>query len=573
MMFHADGEPPTRHDVVFALAAAALLLAVACARRMEPERTSAEPPAAASPASARLTALDTSPQRPHRRAVLTIQCAARATRISELIYGVAYEEHDPSLLGATIRRWGGNPSSRYNWELGNAWNSARDWYWENVDYSGKPGAAYRRFLEVDLAHGVKSALTVPMLGWVAKDTTSYSFPVSVFGAQDAVDPHRADAGNGMRGNRALRPPSPTRTSVPAPPTFIQRWIEAIRADDLRTGARGVHQYILDNEPNLWSITHRDVHPEPLSYDELLERTIAYASAIRAADPDAVIAGPAEWGWLGYLYSAKDRAARFRLHLDRSSHGGVPLVQWYLERLREHEQRTGVRLLDVLDLHFYPQGEGVYAGDTTPAVAALRIRSTRALWDPEYVDESWIGERIMLIPRMQRWIAESYPGRGISIGEWSFGGEEHISGGLATAEALGRFGQGGLTSAFYWMYPPAGSPASWAFRAYRNFDGRGGRFLDWSVPAAASEGTSIFASRDEAQRQLVAVVLNFSFDTTVDATVKLPACGDVKSARAFSYTEGSSGLLPIEAVVNKNELAGELSPSSISVIAVELSKGG
>lgn len=515
-----------------------------------------------------------SPIRAHRRATLTVDCGAGATRISPLIYGIAYGDAPGVLqMRPTIRRWGGNPTSRYNWELGNAWNTGKDWYWENAASGDKPGAAYRRFLDDDLARGMKSALTVPMLGWVAKDTTSYSFPVSAFGAQDSVDPSRTDIGNGMQGNKPLGPPPPTRTSVPAPPAFIQRWIEAIRAEDRRTGVRSVHQYILDNEPNLWNSTHRDVHPEPLSYDELLQRTVAYASAIRAADPEAVIAGPAEWGWLGYQDSAKDGAAPFGLHPDRSAHGGVPLVPWYLERLREHEHRTGVRLLDVLDLHFYPQGKGVYGDDASSGVAALRIRSTRALWDPGYVDESWIAERIMLIPRMKQWIEESYPGRGISIGEWSFGGERHMSGGLATAEALGRFGQGGVTSAFYWMYPPADSPAYWAFRAYRDFDGRGGHFLDWSVPARASEGTSIFASRDEAGRHLVAVVLNFSPDTAADASVKLLACGAVGKVEALSYAQGSAGFAPIEARVAAGELTGELSPYSINVIAVELSDGG
>jgi hypothetical protein len=584
-MFHAESAPQAPHRALLAaLAGGALLATPACARPVELQRTSTDPPADVSslrPASATLDEpiFDgglkgaRSSSRPHRRAALTVDCGAGATRISPLIYGIADgEAYDASPIRPTIRRWGGNPSSRYNWELGNAWNTAKDWYWENVNYVGKPGAAYRRFLDDGRARGVKSALTVPMLGWVAKDTTSYSFPVSAFGRQDAVDPYRADAGNGMQGKKPLAPPPPTRTSVPAPPAFIQRWVEAIRADDLRTGVRSVHQYILDNEPNLWSSTHRDVHPEPLSYDELLQRTIAYASVIRAADPEAIIAGPAEWGWLGYMYSAKDSAAPFGLHPDRLAHGGVPLVQWYLQRLREHEQRTGVRLLDVLDLHFYPQGNGVYSEDATSAVAALRIRSTRALWDPDYVDESWIAERIMLIPRMKHWIAESYPGRGLSIGEWNFGGERHMSGGLAIAEALGRFGQGGVTSAFYWTSPPADSPAYWAFRAYRNFDGRGGRVLDWSVPAAASEGTSIFASRDEAGRHLVAVVLNFSPDTVADASMKLLACSAVGKVEALSYAQGSAGFAPIKAVVAAGEVTGELSPYSISVFAVELSNG-
>ena len=46
-------------------------------------------------------------------------------------------------------------------------------------------------------------------------------------------------------------------------------------------------FALDNEPMLWNSTHRDVHPDPVTYDELLDRTIRYGSAVRAADPDAV----------------------------------------------------------------------------------------------------------------------------------------------------------------------------------------------------------------------------------------------------------------------------------------------
>ena len=47
-----------------------------------------------------------------------------------------------------------------------------------------------------LGRGLKAALTVPILGWVAKDTTSYSFPVAEIGPQRAVDPYKPDAGDG-----------------------------------------------------------------------------------------------------------------------------------------------------------------------------------------------------------------------------------------------------------------------------------------------------------------------------------------------------------------------------------------
>ena len=59
-------------------------------------------------------------------------------------------------------------------------------------------------------------------------------------------------------------------------------IEKIVAADAARGKRSVQMYILDNEPMLWNSTHRDVHPEPVTYDELLDRTVRYASAIRAA---------------------------------------------------------------------------------------------------------------------------------------------------------------------------------------------------------------------------------------------------------------------------------------------------
>jgi hypothetical protein len=567
---------PRRAPLAAALAASAsLALGASCARDHGRQGASSAVPEAPGLAGAGEIAPG-APPGPRRPAAFTVDCRAGGPRISPLIYGIAYDfqhvtDHPHQWeLGPTARRWGGNASSRYNWELGNAWNSAQDWFWENVDFTANPRFSYAVFLDENRARGVQSALTIPMLGWVAKDTSSYSFPVASMGPQDGVDQWKPDAGNGLRGRKSLPSPPPSRTSVPASPAFIQRWIEAIRAKDRRDGVRRVHQYILDNEPNLWSATHRDVHPEPVSYDELLSRTIEYGKAIRAADPDATIAGPAEWGWLNYLFSAKDVAGVHGMNLDRREHGNVPLIPWYLRKLREHEQKTGVRVLDVLDLHFYAQADRVHSEDGSPEIAARRIRSTRGLWDPAYADESWIHESVMLLPRMKQWIAESYPGRGISIGEWSFGGEKHMSGGLATAEALGRFGQGEVTSAFYFTYPPAASPTYWAFRAYRNFDGHGGHFLDTSVATTAEPETSIFASRADDGQHLVLVVLNFSPDLARAAAVDLHTCGAAGQASVYTYAGGPTGFVKGGAALAGGALTADLPPYSITVLDVTLS---
>jgi len=509
------------------------------------------------------------PLEPARPAYFAIDCRAAARAISPLIYGVGGSDGSPWSLGATARRWGGNPTTRYNWQL-NTWNVGNDWFFRNA---GGKGPGYDGFLQENLEHGVKSALTVPMLGWVAKDATSYSFPVSTFGPQQATGWDLPDAGNGVsRGGKPLTPGPPTSTSVPSTPESIERWVREIREKDRKRG-RSVSEYILDNEPTLWNKTHRDVHPEPTGYDELLEKTIAYASAIRRADPDAAIAGPAEWGWLGYHHSAKDVAAGVWLHPDRRLHGNVPLIPWYLHKLREHERKTGTRLLDVLDVHFYPMAKGVgigKRGETDPATAALRIRSTRSLWDPSYVDESWIGERMRVLPLLSQWVNENYPGLGISIGEWNFGAETHMSGGLATAEALGRYGQAGLDSAYYWTQPADRSPAFWAFRAYRNFDGDGGRFLDWSLPVQ-SEGShvSLFASRDAGRSRVVAVLLNFAPLSPVAAQVDVEACGEVTSARAFTYAGGKDGFKKLEVVEAHGIVSATVAPYTITVLDLPL----
>ena len=64
-------------------------------------------------------------------------------------------------------------------------------------------------------------------------------------------------------------------------------------------------FALDNEPDLWNSTHRDVHPAPLSYDEIWQRTVDYASAIKTQDPGALVTGPVPWGWCAYFWSALD----------------------------------------------------------------------------------------------------------------------------------------------------------------------------------------------------------------------------------------------------------------------------
>jgi hypothetical protein len=273
---------------------------------------------------------------------------------------------------------------------------------------------------------------------------------------------------------------------------------------------GVRLYAMDNEPDLWDITHTDVQPVQQGYDELCTRFLAYASAVKSVDPSAQVTGPVASGWTGYLYSPRDRGIdNFRSHRERNNHGSEPFLLWFLKQVRAHDQRIGRRTLDILDVHYYPQAEGVFSASTDTATQARRLRATRALWDPSYVDESWIRRPIRLLPRLRDWIEAGYPGTRIGITEWNFGAERHISGGLAVAETLGIFGREDVALANYWAYPPRNSPAYLAFKLFRNADGHGRGFGDVSCRAISSDPgrVSCFAAVDSATETLTFCLIN------------------------------------------------------------------
>ncbi len=507
------------------------------------------------------------------KAIVTIDCQSpKRKAIDSRIYGIgfsgaSYLRADPAKLGATINRWGGNPTSRYNWKLGNVWNVALDYFWRNVTITDSTTNALETFFAKNKASGRLSAVTVPMIGWVAKDASSYSFSTSAFGRQQATDPGNTDIGNGRSPDgRKLSPPDPNTTSVAIGPDDVRQWV----ASSLKGRT---NMYFLDNELELWNDTHRDVHPEATTYDEVLDTGIRYATAIKAADPSAVVAGPASWGWPAYFYSAADAEAGFDKAPDRKSKGDVPLLAWYLRKMKEQEDRTGQRLLDVLDIHFYPQQANVYGGGVgglDSATAKMRVRSTRALWDPTYVDESWIGESVKLLPRMRQLINDNYPGTGLSIGEWSFGGEGHISGGLATAIALGTFGTEGLTAAFYWTAPPANSPTFWAFRAFRNFDGIGGRFLDNSVETkSAADAVSAFSSTNASDSELVSVLVNADPAKAFSAPLVMKNCGRLSKVKTYTFDGSPQGFRSGPAAGRSAGTVVALPASSIVVVKASM----
>ncbi len=482
---------------------------------------------------------------------LSVDTRAEGFPISPDIYGMNFaDENLAAELHLPVRRMGGNATTRYNWQNDTS-NHASDWFFENIpednpNPSALPnGSTSDRFVEQDRRTGTQTILTMPLIGWTPK-TRAYAcgFSVSKYGAQQQTDPWRSDCGNGIRpdgteitGNAA------TDTSTAIGPQFLKDWIAHLIARYGATANGGVKFYNLDNEPMLWDDTHRDVHPSPTSYDEMRDRTYQYAAAIKQADPTAKTLGPVLWGWTAYFWSALDWAPGgdwWNHPQDRNAHGGQPFVEWYLDQMRVYEQQNGVRILDYFDLHYYPQAAGVsLSGAGSAATQALRLRSTRSLWDTTYTDESWIAEPVYLLPRMRAWRDAHYPGTKLAITEYNWGALDHINGALTQADVLGIFGREQLDLATLWDPPQGNQPGAFAFRMYRNYDGTGGQFGDTSLPAMSSNQAqlSIYAARRASDNALTIVVINKNTGAT-SATLTLNGWNGANTMRVYRYSSAN-----------------------------------
>ena len=451
-----------------------------------------------------------------------------------------------SELRLPINRWGGNATTRYNWQNDTS-NHASDWFFENLPNDNSHpellpnGSSSDQFVEQNRRTSTQTLLTVPLIGWTPKSrAVACGFSVSKYGAQDSTDYWQPDCGNGLHNGQPLTGNNPSDTSQAIEPDFVVGWISHLAARYGAANQGGVAYYDLDNEPMLWNSTHRDVHPQPTSYDEIRDRTIQYAAAIKAADPGARILGPVVWGWTAYFWSALDAAAGgswWNNPVDRLAHGDTPFLVWYLQQMKAYQDQHQVRLLDYLDVHIYPQGSGVFSNSAgNAATQALRLRSTRALWDPTYKDESWINDYVDLIPRLRQWVAQYYPGTQVALSEYNWGALGTLNGALAQADILGIFGRERLDLATLWTAPASGQPAAYAFRMYRNYDGAGHAFGETSISAASAnqDNLAVYAALRASDGALTLMVINKTGGTLTSA-VGLNGFVPLPSAAVYRYS--------------------------------------
>jgi Glycoside hydrolase family 44 len=493
---------------------------------------------------------------PSTAGALLVDAASQLTPISSGVYGMGYPGNE-SMKVASLNRWGGDEASLYNWQLdvfnGSTWSTfwpPSDLPYQNSsgcisDTPGMPGGTTCPdwFVRYNRGYKADTIMTVPIIGWMAKDGTSVGDP------------------SGQ---------NPGKNAVAAGAGVMTSWVQHLATTFGDAAHGGVKYYQLDNEPDNWKNSQTDVHPAAANHTELWTRTQTYASAIKAGDPSAQVLfmctmDPSDLVELNFVESGLSDPA-FAGHTSSPQYS---LAAWMLQQAAAYEAQHGARIVDCLDTHYPVEVSG----------GAAPIESTRSLWDPTFDTGFYFGQGQALFPRMQQWINQNYPGTGICVSEY-FTNNDGTGGntldpfsGVLQAETLGLYGKYGLRAAAYWngVTDVNGGhlPVYNAFAMYRNYDGVGHTFGPVSIGAVSPiQDITVFASSDSATAPttLWVMIIN-KMTSTQHVTVDVASFTPAANAHVYQSTP-TTGPTPLpDVAVSGNAFQVSLPQYSISLVVV------
>jgi mannan endo-1,4-beta-mannosidase len=487
------------------------------------------------PAAAALAVLAAAP-----RAEIAVQFGIDISKGNKLISPLIFGSNSDDLTaadGVAFRRSGGNRITGYNWE-NNASNAGSDWQHSSDNLYGGglvPGKAMMDFHDQSLANGQQSVISLPAAGYVAKDKKG-----TVTEAETAPSARWVKVV--FEKGAAFSATPDTNDNAVYTDEFVALMKAKYGAAD---AANGVKRWAVDNEPALWPYTHPRLHKDTTRAAELVEKTTALALAVKKVDPQAEIFGGVFYGYMEYL--SMQNAPDWKTVNAGNKYSWY--IDYFLDAMKKASDQAGKRLIDVLDLHWYPEAAGDHritgADATTDKDRAMRLQAVRSLWDAAYNEKSWIsqtaGGPINLLPRVQASIDKYFPGTRIAITEYNYGEADQVTGGLAEADFLGVLSAQGIYAANFW--PLNGKPTyvAAAIRLFRNYDGQKGAYGSAAAQATASnrDAASVFASFNPGGDEIHVIAINKSPTETVNGTFAVAAPVPFAGIKAYGFDASSA----------------------------------
>ncbi|MBQ8176510.1 MAG: hypothetical protein IJ035_05680 [Oscillospiraceae bacterium] len=488
-------------------------------------------------------------------------------RISPYIYGINAES-DISMLTVNGLKQTDPRISSYNWETnfsnsGTGTASTNDAALINSYPPGKWGepALYTEYLITKAKrYNVPSRyVTLQMMGKVAADNEDDIFSTGGSGRWNDIFFSKADS--------YLSEPNITDVSV-----YIDEYVSYLVNRYGYAVDGGINGYFLDNEPENWIERFPSVVNEKITADELIERSAKLSSAVKKIDPTALVYGPSISGIEAYtnLKNSED----WKNHNREYSW----FIDYYLLKMNEASRLAGTRLLDVLDVHYHTEATNGLLGQVINGSDAFsnntRMQAPRIFWDSSYTENSNIAilhtQHLPLIPTLEASINMYYPGTKLSFSEYNFGGGDHISGGIATADTLGIFAEYGVHMACLKPNTENIDYHKAAINIYTNYDGMGSNFGDTLISSdnGGDIMSSVYSAIDGTDITTVKTVLiNKNQNSEKVVSIDIFSDIDYEAAQVYRFNSESSeiGELAENITVTDNKAKIELEPLSVYML--------
>jgi len=205
---------------------------------------------------------------------------------------------------------------------------------------------------------------------------------------------------------------------------------------------------MDNEPEIWSGTHDDVMPTQQAATDFMSNYFAVAKKARALYPGIKLCGPVtanEWQWYKWGSETLNINGKYYCWLE-----------YFLKRVADEQKATGIKLLDVVDLHWYPnewadadvlQLHRIFYDKTYAYPGANGVKSINGGWDNTQTKE-------YIFQRINDWLTTYFgPNHGITIGlsESGINSTNANTNSVLYASLLGTFANNGVELYTPWSW--------------------------------------------------------------------------------------------------------------------------
>jgi hypothetical protein len=307
---------------------------------------------------------------------------------------------------------------------------------------------------------------------------------------------------------------------------------------------------MDNEPDVWDGTHDDVMPTLISASEFMDRFIEVAKKAKALFPEIKICGPvttSEWQW--YKWGSQGITINGKYYC---------WLEYFIKRCADEEKASGVRVLDVVDLHNYPYAQNgdidalqlhrMYYDTTYDYPGANGLKTINGGWDNSQTKE-------YIFKRINDWLTEYFgPNNGITLGisEWSPASSDPNVASVVYGSHLGTFANNGVEYFTPWTWYNGMWETLHLFSRYAQ---------GYSVSSTSSLENTVsgYSSINEAADSMTVIIVNRDMSSARNVTVNL---------NGFSVTDGSYTTLQLSSLPStetfKSQTDNALKKNSVTV---------